>query len=97
MPGPHRRSRGASAAVSTGPVAPAAGSRGAGLGGRSGIRRRTARNAKPGARADRSHRLRSEETRLNSSHPSISYAVFCLKKKKKNRNTKQQESEEHEE
>src|SRR5690348_18147383 len=25
--------------------------------------------------------LRSEETRLNSSHPSISYAVFCLKKK----------------
>src|SRR5689334_23773683 len=26
---------------------------------------------------------RSEETRLNSSHSSISYAVFCLKKKKK--------------
>src|SRR5690348_18205186 len=26
--------------------------------------------------------VRSEETRLNSSHPSISYAVFCLKKKK---------------
>src|SRR5438309_7742108 len=26
--------------------------------------------------------LRSEETRLNSSHSSISYAVFCLKKKK---------------
>src|SRR5690242_21066960 len=25
---------------------------------------------------------RSEETRLNSSHMSISYAVFCLKKKK---------------
>src|SRR6266581_2633580 len=25
--------------------------------------------------------LRSEEHRLNSSHPSISYAVFCLKKK----------------
>src|SRR5438876_5126243 len=25
--------------------------------------------------------LRSEGTRLNSSHPSISYAVFCLKKK----------------
>src|SRR5438876_6304880 len=25
---------------------------------------------------------RSESTRLNSSHPSISYAVFCLKKKK---------------
>src|SRR5690348_18111639 len=30
-------------------------------------------------RADR------KSTRLNSSHPSISYAVFCLKKKKKNR------------
>src|SRR6266487_5111994 len=27
-----------------------------------------------------------KSTRLNSSHPSISYAVFCLKKKKK-RNT----------
>src|SRR6266487_3647582 len=26
---------------------------------------------------------RSEGTRLNSSHPSISYAVFCLKKKNK--------------
>src|SRR5438876_4440003 len=32
-----------------------------------------ARSAKP---ADR------KSTRLNSSHPSISYAVFCLKKKK---------------
>src|SRR5438876_3304765 len=27
-----------------------------------------------------------KSTRLNSSHPSISYAVFCLKKKKKNHN-----------
>src|SRR5690348_18158954 len=27
-----------------------------------------------------------KSTRLNSSHPSISYAVFCLKKKKKNYN-----------
>src|SRR5207302_3783628 len=27
--------------------------------------------------------MRSEETRLNSSHVKISYAVFCLKKKKK--------------
>src|SRR5438876_4609021 len=26
-----------------------------------------------------------KSTRLNSSHPSISYAVFCLKKKKKKR------------
>src|SRR5690348_18160976 len=27
-----------------------------------------------------------KSTRLNSSHPSISYAVFCLKKKKKQHN-----------
>src|SRR5437868_11396115 len=27
-----------------------------------------------------------KSTRLNSSHVSISYAVFCLKKKKKNKN-----------
>src|SRR5690348_17635127 len=26
-----------------------------------------------------------KSTRLNSSHPSISYAVFCLKKKKQNK------------
>src|SRR4051794_41568202 len=32
-----------------------------------------------GGRPDR------KSTRLNSSHPSISYAVFCLKKKKKNK------------
>src|SRR5690348_17747988 len=31
----------------------------------------------------RTSRSRSEEHTLNSSHPSISYAVFCLKKKKK--------------
>src|SRR5690348_18198239 len=31
----------------------------------------------PAAREDR------KSTRLNSSHPSISYAVFCLKKKKR--------------
>src|SRR5690348_18171314 len=29
-----------------------------------------------------------KSTRLNSSHPSISYAVFCLKKKKKKKNNK---------
>src|SRR5207249_12208395 len=29
------------------------------------------------------NQARSEEQRLNSSHVSISYAVFCLKKKKK--------------
>src|SRR5690348_17444030 len=34
-----------------------------------------------------------KSTRLNSSHPSISYAVFCLKKKnnKKNKKTKTRE------
>src|SRR5690348_17859076 len=38
-----------------------------------------------------SARLDRKSTRLNSSHPSISYAVFCLKKKKKdNKNTKSQ-------
>src|SRR5258708_18291205 len=31
--------------------------------------------------------LRSEGTRLNSSHQIISYAVFCLKKKKKTTST----------
>src|SRR5579862_9972621 len=30
------------------------------------------------------HRPDRKSTRLNSSHSSISYAVFCLKKKKKN-------------
>src|SRR5690242_21126575 len=30
-----------------------------------------------------------KSTRLNSSHMSISYAVFCLKKKKKKKNTNQ--------
>src|SRR4051794_41257749 len=30
----------------------------------------------------RAARLDRKSTRLNSSHPSISYAVFCLKKKK---------------
>src|SRR5690348_13753931 len=31
-----------------------------------------------------------KSTRLNSSHPSISYAVFCLKKKKKKKKKKSQ-------
>src|SRR5688572_32329157 len=35
--------------------------------------------------------LRSESTRLNSSHSQISYAVFCLKKKKNFDNKTQQE------
>src|SRR5690348_17431321 len=33
-----------------------------------------------------------KSTRLNSSHPSISYAVFCLKKKKKKTKERQNES-----
>src|SRR5438876_3149171 len=39
-----------------------------------------------GAASDR------KSTRLNSSHPSISYAVFCLKKKKKTENKKHSKS-----
>src|SRR5690242_21610129 len=42
---------------------------------------------------DRAHRGRQQSdrksTRLNSSHMSISYAVFCLKKKKKTKTQKQ--------
>src|SRR5690348_17777676 len=33
-----------------------------------------------------------KSTRLNSSHPSISYAVFCLKKKKKKKKHKTKEN-----
>src|SRR5438876_4947539 len=36
----------------------------------------------PGVQAFESPELDRKSTRLNSSHPSISYAVFCLKKKK---------------
>src|SRR5438876_7519511 len=36
------------------------------------------------ARRRRAHPRDRKSTRLNSSHPSISYAVFCLKKKKNN-------------
>src|SRR5690242_20962636 len=43
-----------------------------------GDRKRAASPA-PGARGDRARDRKS--TRLNSSHMSISYAVFCLKKK----------------
>src|SRR5690348_17973224 len=35
------------------------------------------------ARLHEDRALDRKSTRLNSSHPSISYAVFCLKKKKK--------------
>src|SRR5689334_23948828 len=34
------------------------------------------------------HAKDRKSTRLNSSHSSISYAVFCLKKKKKKKNSK---------
>src|SRR3712207_8209633 len=36
-----------------------------------------------GLREGSLRRARSEDTRLNSSHANISYAVFCLKKKTK--------------
>src|SRR5207245_10922970 len=36
------------------------------------------------AEPDRGDRADRKSTRLNSSHGSISYAVFCLKKKKRN-------------
>src|SRR5713226_10251376 len=43
-------------------------------------------DAQEDARQDRcrSWQRDRKSTRLNSSHPSISYAVFCLKKKKQN-------------
>src|SRR5690348_17575715 len=37
-----------------------------------------------------------KSTRLNSSHPSISYAVFCLKKKKTNKQYKRNSYQEQE-
>src|SRR5690348_17415834 len=55
--------------------------------------RRLADDGLPHAGRDsllRRHLLPPEDrksTRLNSSHPSISYAVFCLKKKKKQKHT----------
>src|SRR5690348_18008075 len=45
-----------------------------------------ARDGRPDPRVRAGQAGREEDrksTRLNSSHPSISYAVFCLKKKKK--------------
>src|SRR5438309_6907 len=49
------------------------------------------------ARDPRPAALDRKSTRLNSSHSSISYAVFCLKKKKKNKNdnTEQQTKYDH--
>src|SRR5690348_17759226 len=63
------------------PICTADGS-GVGRGRDAGRRRRPDERAllvKPCARGSRRDR---KSTRLNSSHPSISYAVFCLKKKK---------------
>src|SRR5689334_24211962 len=40
----------------------------------------------PGGSQKSRHLLDRKSTRLNSSHSSISYAVFCLKKKKKFKN-----------
>src|SRR5690348_18205364 len=45
------------------------------------IRRRGQRYFRDAAKS-RQRRADRKSTRLNSSHPSISYAVFCLKKKK---------------
>src|SRR5438477_12932617 len=45
------------------------------------------------AAADHLSRPDRKSTRLNSSHMSISYAVFCLKKKKKNTNKSQHRRE----
>src|SRR5438876_11692245 len=49
-----------------------------------GSTRTTSPPARTSSRPTRSARTPSDRksTRLNSSHPSISYAVFCLKKKK---------------
>src|SRR5207248_1423163 len=42
------------------------------------------KNCPPGVRLDVTAGQDRKSTRLNSSHRTISYAVFCLKKKKKN-------------
>src|SRR5438067_4886709 len=52
----------------------------AATGGRPAVVRRGSRGPAPPAPATPADR---KSTRLNSSHVSISYAVFCLKKKKK--------------
>src|SRR6266487_5189197 len=46
-------------------------------------RRPGRRGSRPSRRVPRGSWRDRKSTRLNSSHPSISYAVFCLKKKKK--------------
>src|SRR6266568_6756317 len=56
--------------------------------GPSGRPLRLPRPARPPARG-RGGRRDRKSTRLNSSHSSISYAVFCLKKKKKKKSKRQ--------
>src|SRR5689334_23455263 len=53
-----------------------------------GVKTRPASSARSGTNNDRSSVSNGDRksTRLNSSHSSISYAVFCLKKKKKKNN-----------
>src|SRR5438477_5938552 len=46
------------------------------------------RQRSPALRTAGRHRTDRKSTRLNSSHMSISYAVFCLKKKKKKNDNK---------
>src|SRR6266480_6386094 len=49
----------------------------------------------PGRRRRGSSRGDRKSTRLNSSHMSISYAVFCLKKKKNKKQTISQHKKKH--
>src|SRR5438309_4808108 len=66
--------------------------------------RRPARTRRPATDHSGSHARRPAErsvagdrksTRLNSSHSSISYAVFCLKKKKKKKKTNKNNTNHH--
>src|SRR5690242_21205915 len=68
---------------------------------RRGHERRVRRRGRPrvdrrGNGRGRTHLRDRKSTRLNSSHMSISYAVFCLKKKKNKKYTKQPAPSEHE-
>src|SRR5438876_5897891 len=61
---------------------------------RSSIRARSAQPRATSARRPCALVARDRKsTRLNSSHPSISYAVFCLKKKKKTKKSNEQSQE----
>src|SRR5207245_10569580 len=60
------------------------------------LRHHLERGEKPVPRLQRrADQVDRKSTRLNSSHGSISYAVFCLKKKKKNKTTKTQLQRQH--